>query len=797
VPVELLRRRCDPATLGFSTTADLKDVVEFVGQERALEALRFGVGIARDGYNMFVLGPPAGDKHRIVHHLLEEQAAKSPPPSDLCYVYNFDEPSRPRVLQVSAGVGGRLRADMDHLIEEIRSAITSMLESEEYRTRRQVIEDELKGQTERSLKELEESAKKKDFALLRAPVGLLLAPQRDGEILSPEEFRKIPEEERLKREHDLTALQEDLKKILEAMPRREQEAREKLHELHREMTGFAVAHLLEDLRTRYEGVPVVLEHLERVRTDLIENTQRVVVPESESGAAPGGVPAGPQAEAPWHGRYRVNLMVDHGSSAGLPVVYEDNPTYANVVGRVEHVAQLGALVTDFSLIRAGALHRANGGYLILDAFQVLTQPFVWDALKRALRSRQVRLESMGQMLSLISTVSLEPEPVTLDLKVVLVGDRRLYYMLSAADPEFPQLFKVAADFDDEVDWSTESEPEYARLVAGLARREELHAFDREAVATVIEESSRRVSDSGKLTARVRELVDLLRESDHWAQTAGRKVVTAADVERAVDAGLRRAGRARERVQEEILRGTVLVDTAGERVGQINGLAVVSLAGGPFGHPMRISARVRLGKGEIVDIEREVELGGPLHSKGVLILSGFLGGRYAKDRPLSLTASLVFEQSYGGVEGDSASAAELFALLSAISEVPARQSIAVTGSVNQHGDMQPIGGVNEKIEGFFDVCLARGLTGEQGVLIPESNVKHLMLRRDVVEAAAAERFHVWPIRHVDEGIEILTGLFPGEPDSEGHYPESSFNGRVERRLAEMTERWSAIQGKNKG
>jgi lon-related putative ATP-dependent protease len=489
-------------------------------------------------------------------------------------------------------------------------------------------------------------------------------------------------------------------------------------------------------------------------------------------------------------RYQVNLLVDHSASQGAPVIYEDNPTYENLIGHVEYVAQMGALSTDFGLIRAGALHQANGGYLILDALRVLTHPYAWEGLKRALSSGKIRIESLGQALSLLSTVSLEPEAIPLNVKVVLLGERPFYYLLSQYDSEFNELFKVEVDFEDQADRSLENNLLYARLISSLARREKLLPFDRSAVARLIEQSARISGDAQKLSVHSRTLCDLLREADYWAREAERGVVAASDVERTVEAQMHRGDRVSERLREQVLHGVILIDTGGAKPGQVNGLSVLHVGQFAIGHPSRITARVRLGRGEVVDIEREVELSGPIHSKGVLILAGFLGARYAADRPLSLSASLVFEQSYSGVEGDSASSAELYALLSALADAPIKQSLAVTGSVNQLGQVQAVGGVNEKIEGFFDLCKARGLTGEQGFLIPASNVQHLMLKRDVVEAVEAGKFHVYPIATIDQGIEILTGVEAGERDATGSFPEGSINHRVERRLIELAEKRKA-------
>jgi len=787
---EELYRKSDPESIPFTTTAELEAPTEFFGQRRALDAVRFGVGIGREGYNIFALGPSGTGRHFLVQQLLEQRAEKGPAPRDQCYVHNFDEPHRPRSMRLPAGVAVQFRKDMERLVEELRPALTAALESEEYRTRRQVIEEEIKERQEKALAELEERAKRQGFALLRTPMGLVLAPVRDNEIITPEQFQKLPDVDRRQKEEQLQTLQRELQETIRKMPQWEHEARERLRELNREIARLAVGHLIAALREKHRELVDIVAYLDAVERDLVENARSLLSGDELPPALMHGGAASVLGEPPWLRRYRVNVLVDHGASSGAPVVYEDNPSYENLIGRVEHLAQMGALVTDFTLIKPGALHRANGGYLVLDALRVLLEPFAWEALKRALHSRQLRIESLGQRLSLVSTVSLEPEPVPLDVKVVLIGDRRLYYLLCDLDPDFSRLFKVAADFEDDAERTAESEAGYARLVAMLARKEGLRPFDRGAVARVIEQGARSAGDSEKLSARTESVLNLLREADYWAGEAGRGVASVEDVERAIDAEIARSDRIRRRLLDEVLRGTLLVDTTGSQVGQVNGLSVLQLGGFAFGHPTRITARVRAGKGEIIDIEREVKLGGPIHSKGVLILSGFIGGRYARERPLSLSASLVFEQSYGGVEGDSASAAELFALLSAIAEMPLRQSLAVTGSVNQHGRLQAIGGVNEKIEGFFDLCQARGLTGEQGVLVPVANVKHLMLRNDVVEAARAGRFRIVPIETVDQAMEILTGFPAGERDARGSYPAGSVNRRVEMRLARLAAIWSA-------
>ena len=796
LPPEALYRRCDPAQFDFETTEGLDGEPVVIGQPRAVEAVHFGIGMRHDGYNIFAVGPAGLGRRALVRHFLEREAERRPPPQDWCYVNNFDETRRPRALPMPAGRGSAFRDDMARLIDEARAALEAAFESEDYQMRRQATEEEAREEEEKALRELQERAREKHIALLRAPAGFAFAPMKedqDGEVLSPQEFQALPEEERKRIQEIIEQFQEELIKILRKAPRRMRELRERLRALNREVARYAVSELIDALRERYADLDAVRAYLDAVEKDIIEHVDAFLQARQTGGE--GATPddsaaedAGPLSMR----RYRVNVIVDHGSSEGAPVIYEDNPHYKNLVGHIEHLARMGTLVTDFNLIEAGALHRANGGFLIVEARKVLSQPFAWEGLKRALFARKIRIETPGEAAGLISTVTLEPEPIPLDVKVVLVGEPELYYLLQAYDPDFPELFKVMADFETDMDRTDGRERRYAEMLARLAHREGLRPLARDAVCRVIERGARLAGDAEKLTTHLRSLTDLLREADYWAgRDDGSAVIRAGHVQRALDAQERRADRVRNRMQEQILRDTIYISTDGAVTGQVNGLSVLQLGGFAFGKPSRITARVRLGSGEVIDIEREVELSGPIHSKGVLILAGFLGGRYARSRPLSLTASLVFEQSYGGIEGDSASCAELYALLSAIAELPLRQGLAVTGSVNQRGEVQPIGGVNEKIEGFFDVCRARGLTGEQGVLIPASNVKHLMLAPRVVEAVRDGRFHVYPVRTVDEGLELLTGMPAGERRPDGTYPEGTVNRRVTDRLAEMAERRQAF------
>ena len=789
---EDLYRATDPEQFDFETTDDLEALEDVIGQPRAVEALRFGIEIDSDGYNIFVLGPPGTGKRDVIQQFVEQRAESKPVPDDWCYVNNFDDAHKPQNIRLPAGMGVEFRDDMEELIEELQTALSSAFESEEYQARRQSITEEFKEKQSEAFEELQERARSQGVALIRTPAGLAVAPVKGEEVLSPEEVQQLPDEERQRLQEKVEEIQDDLQKILQQVPRWQREMRKRLQELNREMANLAVGGLIDELREKYSDFPEVLAHLDAVQEDVVEHADDFLPSQENQGSSimqaiqrrarrqPGRDPRSLQ-------RYEVNVIVDHSDSEGAPVIYEDNPTYQNLIGRVEHQARMGALHTDFRMIKSGALHRANGGYLVLDVRKVLTQPYAWEGLKRALKSDEIRIESLGQMLSLISTISLEPEPIPLDVKIALFGERILYYLLWQLDPEFADLFKVQADFEDDMDRDAEQQNLYVRFIATLAKDADLRPLDRSGVARIIERSARMVGDSEKLTTHKRDLNDLLREANYWAGENGHDAITASDVQQAIDAQIYRADRMRERMQEAILRDTLLIDTSGEKAAQVNGLSVLMLGNFAFGRPTRITARARLGKGEVIDIEREVELGGPIHSKGVLILSGFLGARYAKDTPLSLSASLVFEQSYGGIEGDSASSAELYALLSAIADAPIKQSLAVTGSVNQHGQVQASGGVNEKIEGFFDICEARGLTGDQGVLIPQSNVKHLMLRRDVVEAVEAGDFHVYAVSTIDEGIRLLTGMEAGERDEEGNYPAGTFNGKVQQRLKELAEK----------
>jgi len=780
-----LYRECNLDLFSFETTEDLEPLDHgLIGQSRALASAEFGIKMEQDGYNIFALGPEETDKRNMLEVLINREASKREVPCDWCYVCNFKDENKPIALKLPAGKGGRLRDLMHSMIEDLSNILTSAFESEEYQTRRQTIEEQLKEEEQEAFSDLQEKAREEDFTILSTPMGYSFVPVKDGRMMEMDEIKQLSEEESKKMEAKMQNFQKELQKILRQMPERQRKFRKMRGQLNKEFADFAIKGLFEEIETEFQELPEVIEYLKQVHTDIIEHVQEIINPKNVnpfSQAVSGSEGTKSPADHPVLWRYTVNVMVDNAEMKGAPVIYEDNPIYNNLIGRIEHVSEMGTLTTDFTFIKSGALLQANGGYLLLDAIRVLSQPFAWEGLKRVLQSGKLKIESPGDMYGLISTLTLEPEPLELDVKVILIGSRLLYYLLCAYDTDFKNLFKVEVDFEDEIDWNSQNQALYARLIAGLVRKYKLNPLDKFAVGRVIEYASRLVSDNQKVSTHIRSIIDLLRESDFWARQNGKTVTGKGSVLKAIEQQEYRSGRLRDRIQEEILRKTIFIDTEGEKIGQVNGLSVVTLGNLMFGHPTRITARVQLGRGEVVNIEREVEMSGPIHSKGVLILSAFLGARYAMERPLSLSASLVFEQSYGGVEGDSASSTELYALLSAIAEVPLKQSIAVTGSVNQHGYIQPIGGVNEKIEGFFEVCSKRGLTGDQGVLIPEANIKNLMLKSEVLKAVEENKFYIYPISTIDEGMEILTDMKMGELTAEDHYPSGSLNQIVKERL----------------
>jgi lon-related putative ATP-dependent protease len=785
LPAARLRRQIDTAAM---TTAleqpRATTAAEPFGHARARDAIDLALALPMAGGHLYVMGSRGVGRRAVLESALRDAAADRPPGSDLCYVSDFREPRCPKALHLAPGLGRRLAADMERLVEDLADALKAAFQNEDYRTRRQVFEDELKERQEEAVEAVEREAKEHGIALLRAPTGFIFAPVKDGKVLQPDAFQSLPEDEQNRITRTIEALQKRLKEALSAIPHWMQETRAQIRALNDETAAMAVGHLVAALRETYGDAPAILAHLDALEADVRGHVGVFLGYAEAQEQAPHSVTI--EELPPPFRRYRVNLLVDRDGETQAPVVYEDEPTFERLLGRIEQRAEQGALVTDLLMVRPGALHRASGGFLFLDVQKLLTRPLAYDGLKRALKAKELRIESPLAAMGLLATQTLEPEPTPLDVKVALLGDRMLFYLLSELDPEFPELFKVVADFDDDIRTEADSVVRFARHLAALGEEASLQRLQPAAMAAVLEDALRRAGDIERLSADIDSLIDLMREADHLARKDGAETIGASHVAAAADARERRLSRIRDRAIEQIEQGTVRISTEGSVAGQINGLAVLQIGGFAFGRPSRITASVRMGSGKLVDIEREAKLGGPLHSKGVLILQGYLAQTFAADFPLALAASLVFEQSYSGVDGDSASSAELYALISAIAEVPIRQDLAVTGSVNQAGEVQAIGGVNEKIEGFFDVCASRGLTGGQGVMIPKANTRHLMLASRVIEAVEAKRFAVYPVDHIEEGLALLTGMTVGRRGDDGRFPDGSLYAKAEARLKQYAE-----------
>lgn len=771
---------CDQAELGFTTSDELDDLAGCIGQERATDAIELALAIRQPGYNIFALGPEGIGKHTTAKRLLDQAAAANGDRLDLCYVSNFTTPHKPISLVLPAGIGAALTGQFNAFVGDVLDAIKNAFENDEYRARRQVIDEHIKQTQNALISEVEADAKAKDVALIRSPNGLAFAPMKDGKAIDAETFGNLDQATQKAIEETVEALQKQLQDALSSMPKMLRQGRERVRQLNDNTSAFAVNYLIENLRSQFAEQPSILNYIDAVRADIIDKVEVLLA------GIQSDEPNPPPEEHPILRRYLVNLLVDNAGGTGAPVIVEDDPSFERLFGRIEHRAEMGALVTDTSMIRAGALHRANGGYLMLDARKLLTMPMAYEGLKRALNTEQIRMQSPQQMMGGMSTATLEPEPIPLSVKVVIVGERQYYYTLSNADPEFTRLFKIAADFDEFIDRDAASALLVARMLAGVGRRDKLNPLTACGTARLLEEAARAAGDQHKLSVDIDRLQDILREADHYSRKDGHSTIDHAAVHKAVDARTRRLDRVRERSHEQIEQGTVNIVTDGAEVGQINGLSVLQIGDFAFGKPTRISARVRVGAGQLIDIEREAKLGGPLHTKGLLILSGLISARFAADTPLSMRASLVFEQSYGGVDGDSASSTEYYALISALSGVPIKQGLAVTGAIDQYGNVQAIGGVNEKIEGFFDLCASRGLTGNQGVLIPTSNVRHLMLHQRVRDAAAQQKFHIFAVDHVDQGIELLTGETAGATYEDGSFQAGSINARAAAKLLALAE-----------
>ncbi len=791
LPAERLRSVCPPEVFTFETTREVPPLDTIIGQKRAVRALEFGLGIQEKGYNIFVAGAPGTGKTTAVRRFLEVVARQKPAPDDWCYVNNFADPHQPTALRLPPANASEFKSDMHNLLEAVGREIGSTFESEEYANHREETTQGFNQQKEALFESINQKANLGGFLIQATPMGLMTLPMQNGKPLREEQYLALSPEERTRISERQQAIQNELEGVIRQVKLLDKESVAALRQLDRQVGLYAIGPLLDELHEKHHAQAEVRAYLEAVRSDILDNLTRFrAEPDQDEQAAVAGIE---QADLSPRD-YEINVLVSQQDQEGAPVVLEMNPTYSNLFGLIEQEARFGALTTDFTLIRPGALHRANGGYLVLPVDELVRNPFSWNSLKRALENGEIVIESAGERLGFLTTKTLQPEPIPLDVKVILIGMNDYYHLLDAYDETFRELFKVKAEFDTRMGRTPEHIEEYAAFVSTLCTSEGLVHLDRTALARLVEHGSRLTADQERLSTHFGELSDVVREASHYAAQEQAEAVSASHIQKAIDERFYRFSLVQERLREMIERGTIQMDITGEKVGQVNGLSVIILGDQAYGHPNRITASIGLGSGGLIDIEREANLGGPVHTKGVMILSGYFAEKFGQEQVPSMTARLVFEQSYTGVEGDSASSAELYALLSALSGLPAHQGIAVTGSINQKGEVQAISGVNEKIEGYFDLCKATGLTGDQGVMIPASNVQNLMLKQEVVQAVQEGQFSIWPVTHVEEGIELLTGVPAGAPAEKGFEPES-VNDRVERRLQELSKAMSGAGRKD--
>ena len=793
VPAEQLRRAEDPAIFEFDCTDELAPRSEFIGQDRAIRSLQFGLGVDRPGYNIFVTGLTGTGKITAIFEHIEKAIAQRrsgdevKPPEDWCYVYNFDDPDRPNAIRLPPGAGKRLRDDLDRLLASIRTSLTNAFSSEEYGRQRKEVLDEGQKQAQPLIDDVEQKAEQAGFMLRLTPAGVTLIPLTEGRPMTPEEFGALDSASRHEIEARQKPISETVDQVREQLRAIEIGVNDKLRELDRRVAEWVLKGLFDAVVREYVGIPTVEMFLEKLREFTLASAELLRQEPEQTVQPVAGAPVVPAAAQPDpFAAFHCNVFVDNSNAKGPPIVVEPNPSWSNLFGRIDRKAFFGTYLSDHTMLKPGSVHQANGGYLILNLVDIVTKPGAWEGLKRVVRTREIRLEDPMEQYGFFTPQTLRPEPIPADVKVVITGDPAAYFMLSAYDEEFWEMFKVKADFDTQIDRSRENVLAYAGFVCAAVEREGLRHFERDAVAEVVAHGSRLVDDQEKLSARFGRLRDVIVEADYWAGIEGAPRVAASHVERAINERIYRLNMFEERIREMIARGVILVDVEGAVAGQVNGLAVFDFGDFSFGRPSRITARTFLGQRGVTSIDRESQLSGKIHDKGVLILSGYLGWKYAQDKPLSLSASISFEQGYDAIEGDSASLAELCAILSSLASAPIRQDLAITGSVNQKGDVQPIGGLNQKIEGFHDMCRTIGFSGEQGVIMPARNRHNLMLRKDVLESVRQGDFQVFAVENVDQAIELLTGVEAGERNEDGSYPEGSINYRVDARLREMGE-----------
>ena len=792
--VDELYRCCDQNIFKFNTTAELPDVIEIIGQDRALRAIDFGLNLDSKGFNVFILGENGTGKLTTIKSVLEKKAADEPVPPDWCYVFNFRDPDVPLALSLPPGSAAVFHKDMEELISIIKVEISKVFESKEYEKQKNKILEDFQKRQKSLFSNLEAEAEGKGFSIRKSVGGLMIVPvKKGGEPLTEEEYEALEEGTRVKVDEIGKELQDKLNDVAREVKETEKNVKELLSKLEKDATLAAVGHYMEDIKNKYKEHEKIVSYLSDATEDILGHIEDFKVQEEQTPPLPF---MKMQKQEPNFTRYKVNVLVNNQETKGAPCVYESNPTFFNLIGRLEYRFQYGMATTDFSMIKAGALHKANGGYLILNALDLLRNMFSYDVLKRAIKNKEIKLEDILEQYRMIATSTLRPEAIPLNVKVILLGIPYLYYLLHNVDEEYRELFKVKADFDSRMACNEDSMLAYAAFVGSSCKKENLMPFDRSGVAKIVEYGSRLAGQQDKLSSRFSEIADLLRESNYWAKKAGGNIVTTEHVEKAIDEKIYRSNRIEERLQEMILEGTLIIDTAGAKVGQVNGLAVMGMGDYMFGKPSRITASTYAGKAGVINIERETKMSGRIHEKAILILTHYIGSTYARNKSISFTASITFEQLYDMIEGDSATCAELYTILSSLSGLPLKQNIAVTGSMDQNGDVQPIGGVNEKIEGFFDLCKMRGLDGSHGVIIPRKNVNHLMLKKDVVDAVREGKFSIFPIDRVEEGLEIFTDTPMGRMNDDGTFSEGTISFLVMKRLREITDSFKDKKDKDK-
>jgi len=779
-----VRRTCPKDMLICDNTSEVEPLKEIIGQARAVQALQLGLDIQEEGFNIYVAGLPGTGKKTAIMTFLENKAKTMPVPPDWCYVYNFEDSTKPNALKLPAGKGVKFVRDMEKFIEEMKKALIAAFESKEYANRRDETVNKFEEKKLQLMNELNKKAQEAGFVIQRSQIGVIILPVINGQVINEQQFNILPQNVKDDIINRRKKLQEELRTAFGQFREIDREATAALEKFNKEVANFALEPLIEALIEDYGEIEECVEYLKAVKADILKNLDSIIGAQ-QAQPSPISMALGGATPDPTH-RYKVNLIVDNSKLDGAPVIMEMTPSHDKLFGTTEKEARFGTLVTDYTMIRGGTAHEANGGFLILPIEELLRSVGSYEALKRAILDKKLEIEDLMTRMGYMATRSLRPEPIPFTAKVILVGDPKYYYLLYQLDSEFKKIFKVKAEFDSIMDRTKENVHEYIKFMCTLSTKENLKHLDSTGISSLIEYSSRIAGDQEKLSIHFAEISDIIREANYYAQKSNSEYITGEHIRKAVEAKVYRSNLIEDKIKEMIKRGTILVDTDGEHVGQVNGLAVLDIGDYSFGKPSRITASVGIGKEGIIDIEKKAELGGPTHTKGVHILTGFLTQRYAKKHPLSLAARITFEQSYSGVDGDSASSAETYAILSALSGVPIKQQYAVTGSVNQKGEVQAIGGVNQKIEGFFDLCKVRGLTGEQGVVIPKSNVKNLMLREDVVEAIKEKKFHIYAVETIDQGIEVLTGVPAGAPNEEGAYPEGTINYLVQKKLDEMAK-----------